>query len=302
MTEFFDPGVNSAPAAGAATAGSLLRQAREASGLHIAALAVALKVPVKKIEALEADRLDLLPDAVFARGLTGSICRHLKIDPQLILPLLPQSGLPRLPAYQGTGLNTPFRSSGVGSRAPAWTQVSRPAVIAGLAFVVGAALLFLLPKAQDKKEEADVSVVTPVSPAPLAEAPAPAPQTALAPADLPTGSVMPVTTVSSGLTPPAPAAVTSVTPVAAPASAKPAASSDLVSFSASKPSWVEVMDGRGTVVLRRQLAAGEVAGISGVTPLKVVVGRADALSVQVRGQAMDLAPVSKDNVARFEVK
>ena len=36
------------------TAGALLRQAREAAGLHIAALAVSLKVPVKKIEALEA--------------------------------------------------------------------------------------------------------------------------------------------------------------------------------------------------------------------------------------------------------
>ena len=38
------------------TAGALLRAAREASGLHIAALAVAMKVPVKKLEALEADR------------------------------------------------------------------------------------------------------------------------------------------------------------------------------------------------------------------------------------------------------
>ena len=39
------------------TAGALLRQAREASGLHIAALAVTMKVPVKKLEALESDCL-----------------------------------------------------------------------------------------------------------------------------------------------------------------------------------------------------------------------------------------------------
>lgn len=37
------------------TAGALLRQARESTGLHIAALAVAMKVPVKKLEALEAE-------------------------------------------------------------------------------------------------------------------------------------------------------------------------------------------------------------------------------------------------------
>lgn len=62
------------------TAGELLRQAREAAGLHVAALAVSMKVPVKKLEALEADRLDLLPDAVFVRALASSVCRTLKID------------------------------------------------------------------------------------------------------------------------------------------------------------------------------------------------------------------------------
>ena len=63
---------DSEPAPGA-TAGSLLRQAREAAGIHIAALAVSLKVPVKKLEALEQDRFDLLPDAVFVRALASSM-------------------------------------------------------------------------------------------------------------------------------------------------------------------------------------------------------------------------------------
>ena len=63
------------------SAGTLLRQAREAAGMHIGALSVSLKVPVKKLEALEADRLDLLPDAVFARALAASVCRTLKADP-----------------------------------------------------------------------------------------------------------------------------------------------------------------------------------------------------------------------------
>jgi cytoskeleton protein RodZ len=50
------------------TAGALLRDAREAAGLHIAALAVALKVPVAKLEALEADNFSALPDMVFVRA------------------------------------------------------------------------------------------------------------------------------------------------------------------------------------------------------------------------------------------
>ena len=67
-------------ASGAQRAGAMLRQAREDAGLHVEALAVALKVTVKKLEALEAGRIDLLPDPTFARGLAASFnlpARHL---------------------------------------------------------------------------------------------------------------------------------------------------------------------------------------------------------------------------------
>jgi len=76
----------------------------------------------------------------------------------------------------------------------------------------------------------------------------------------------------------------------------------IVTFSAKGESWVEVTDARGTVVLRRTLTAGEVAGASGVLPLAAVVGKADLTQVQVRGKAFDLNAVARDNVARFEVK
>ena len=38
------------------SAGAMLKEAREAAGLHIGALAVALKVPVRKLEALKKTR------------------------------------------------------------------------------------------------------------------------------------------------------------------------------------------------------------------------------------------------------
>jgi cytoskeleton protein RodZ len=70
------------------SAGARLRRAREQSGLHIAALAVTLKVPVKRLEALEADRYDLLPGPVFTRALAASVCRSLKLDAAAVLALL----------------------------------------------------------------------------------------------------------------------------------------------------------------------------------------------------------------------
>jgi cytoskeleton protein RodZ len=76
----------------------------------------------------------------------------------------------------------------------------------------------------------------------------------------------------------------------------------MVIFKPTAESWVEVTDAKGAVLLRRKLVAGEVAGATGALPLSAIVGRADVTQVQVRGQAFDLTPVTRDNVARFEVK
>ena len=92
------------------TAGGLLKEARQAAGMHIAALAVALKVPVSKLEALEADNYAVLPDTVFVRALASSVCRTLKIDAAPILSLLPQSQSPRL-SVDSAGINAPVKGS-----------------------------------------------------------------------------------------------------------------------------------------------------------------------------------------------
>jgi cytoskeleton protein RodZ len=73
-----------------ATAGGILRAAREKSGLHLAVLSVNLKVSIKQLEALEADQYDQLIEPVFARALAAKICRILKIDTEPVLSLMPQ--------------------------------------------------------------------------------------------------------------------------------------------------------------------------------------------------------------------
>ena len=137
-----DRAASAQPGTDTPTAGALLRRAREAAGLHVAALAVALKVPVKKLEALEADRWDLLPDAVFVRALASSVCRSLKINPVPVLDRLPQQARPRLDAEE-RGINTPFRASGYGSAGTVSAFVARPVVLL-VAFLLLAALAVLL--------------------------------------------------------------------------------------------------------------------------------------------------------------
>lgn len=67
-------------------------------------------------------------------------------------------------------------------------------------------------------------------------------------------------------------------------------------------SWVQVRDANGALALQRNLAAGESVSVSAPTPLAVIVGRADATEVIVRGKPFDLTAVARENVARFEVK
>jgi cytoskeleton protein RodZ len=81
-------------------AGQLLRQYRESTGLHIVALSSALKVARAKLEALEADRLDDLPDVVFARALAMSCCRYLGKDPEPVLALMPGHAAQPTPALR----------------------------------------------------------------------------------------------------------------------------------------------------------------------------------------------------------
>ena len=91
-----------------ASAGALLRQCREAQGFKLDVLAQALRVAPAKLEALEADRLDELPDAMFARALTLAVCRQLKVDATPVLALLPGQDVSRLAAKNERGLDFPL--------------------------------------------------------------------------------------------------------------------------------------------------------------------------------------------------
>lgn len=87
-----------------------------------------------------------------------------------------------------------------------------------------------------------------------------------------------------------------------PVRAAPAAGADLLLLRARSASWVQVRDAAGKVVQERTLQAGEALPAAGTPPLAVVLGRADAVEVFVRGQPFAPPTVSKGNVARFEVK
>jgi cytoskeleton protein RodZ len=302
----------------------VLKHARESAGLHIAALAAALKVPVRKLEALEAGRYEELPDLTFARALASSACRHLKVDPK---PILDQIPMGRQPVLGGTGqaINAPFKATvpGASGGMPAW--LLRPSVLIAALLTAAALVLLLLPDwirlpawidsaetapgVSQQRVEA-VQLETPF-PASAAEA-----DGAVA---VGSGQPAPVETVGvSEQTPAEGATVASTgqtaTPVtgaaAAVAGGVPAASTAesssgagaVLSIAATGESWVEVTNATGAVVAQRMLKAGDVLEFASAPPYKVILGRAEAAKVTVRGKPFDVLPYARNSVARFEAR
>ncbi len=271
------------------SAGAMLRAARQAQGLHIAALAASLKVSPRKLEALEADRHDDLQGATFVRALAQAACRALKIDPAPVLAALPEQDRGAL-SQMGGGLNEPFREHGTRREAIDLPPGSRIVVIVVLVLLIGALAFWLLPPGWSIP---GLGASRPAASAPLAAEPL-APSAAPAP---PAASAA-VSVDAAALVPAEPPQLESLVPQSTPA----AVSASPLQLKARGASWVEVVDGRDQILLARTLAAGEVVAVDGAMPLRVKIGNVAATELSFRGQSVDLASVARDNVARLELK
>ena len=278
-----------APASTGHSPGAMLRVARERQGLHIAALAASIKVSPRKLEALEADRFDELPDLAFARALAQTVCRAVKIDPEPVLALLPRpQGGDRLEQV-ASGLKTPFREREGHDEGRELSFVGRPIFWAPAIVLLAAAVLYLLPQRLFGPSEpgpADAPAVsTPLTPQ---AAPGTAPQADATPSLAPSASTPVVDTVHSA--PP-------------PDTAGPdAAGAALLVVRATDEAWVEVRDAGGNVLLSRTLQAGETVGLDGALPLRATLGNAAGTQLSFRGQPLDVAREARDNIARLELK
>jgi cytoskeleton protein RodZ len=307
--------VDSSDGSGPRTAGALLKAARQREKLHLAVLAATIKVTPAKLEALEQDRYDQLPNPTFTRALAQSVCRSLKIDPRPVLALLPQVEMAALEGSLGR-LNTPFqeRPSRTDGGGLAWA--TKPMFWAGGLLLVAAVVVALLPPdlvavapaaaagstpaAAGSDGPASSAAATTPTAVPLAASAVPVPVAVAADATAVPALVPNVTTASTA----------SVAASAEPAGSAAAAGRlkdlavgpGLLRLTASADSWIEVIDAGGQAVFSRILQRGETVALDPRPPLRVRVGNASGTQVAFRGQAFDLAPHTRDNVARVELR
>lgn len=271
-------------ASGEPRAGQMLRAAREAKGIHLAMLSVALKVPTRKLEALERDDHSAFQDVTFLRALAQAVCRHLNMDAAPVLAALPQS-VATLPVQRSLiepRMATPVKS---GRTQTAGLLSSKTVLALALLMLVSTAALIWWPARPSE----------PAMPAVVAEEAAQA-YVPMGQASNPVESAAPAVPTAPA-TPAAPAAPADPAPVATVPELKPG-----LVLRIGQSAWVEVRDGKGEILVKRQAKARETLQLEADAPVFVYVSQAEGAELVWKGQALDLEPHTRNNEIRLKIK
>lgn len=273
------------------TAGGLLKAARQAAGVHMAVLSVNLKVPVRQLEALEANHIPVDQSPVFARALVCSVCRQLRTDPAPILALMPLTSNYLEPHGAVRYANNPPASLGrIDDASAAWPYKTIGASLALLLLIVG---LVWMPQFSQWPWLQPVLAQLSLAPADV--------NASVAPAEPSPGSV----TLAADQTPLGAVSAVPRLPVAPAvgggAATTAAALPSELTLTALGSSWVEVRDAKNQVIWIGTVKTGETTRVPIVQSATVTIGRAEAIQAVFKGLPVDLRLHTKDNVARFEV-
>jgi cytoskeleton protein RodZ len=262
--------------------GERLRAGRERAGLSVAAAAEKLHLDPKVIESLEADRFAELGASVYVRG-------HLRRYADFV-------GEP------GAELVSLYTARDVRPPPPDLTQVPHPdhradprrlvTPIVGLS--CAAVLLFAIwwVLAGSRSGTDPGAVPAPVVPAAQTAAPAAQPE-AVPIAAGPAPTAAPAA--------PAPAVADAANAQPKREESTPARETRL-KLDLTNDSWVEVYDARGDRLFYDVASAGSVQSVSGRGPLRVVLGNAAGVTVEVDGQAREIPENAIDGEgARFVI-
>jgi len=154
------------------------------------------------------------------------------------------------------------------------------------------------------------SPVAPTAETPVAVTPPSAPETtAPASGTVPAVVVGESSQPNTARSPTGPFVVPGMTPAAAPAAeAEPPSPApepvpdNVVGFTVSAASWVEVRDADGNVALSATLQPGETRELQVSPPARIVIGNANGVTLSWQGQPVDLASHQRGNVARLTLE
>lgn len=279
--------------------GAALAAAREAVGISAGDMAGRLRLHPRQIAALEAEQMNLLPEATFVRGFIRNYAKEARVDPA-----------PLLASFNARiGPEAPLRGIGQGPskivQAAERERFSRQIVVLGsVGLLVGLGAIGWL------ASQRPATAPTPAPLAPVAPAAVPTPAVAVGdqPAAIPGASAASDGVVAS--TARSAAAAAPVEPTAGPrpeptnaARAEPGVTPGGPTLRLSvgeRPSWVEVIqDVDGRVVYSGLIEPNAERGMPVVPPVRVTVGNAATVKLEYLGKQVELAPHVRGDVARL---
>ncbi len=293
--------------------GQELAAAREARGLALADVAQQLKFAPRQLEALEQEQFSALPGATFARGMVRSYARLLKLDPDPLVERIagrfevPDSNRLAARYHQPVPFSDSARKSTfvylglslgvlvlVGAVGYEWHQERQAAQKSK-----GSALAKAAPKEREREREKERETKPRAAPAPAQVVVAPAP----APAPVVTEKSKPVTTVA--VAPPPAVAAEKPKPVA---QDKDKEKPKVVSSGPHRlvvrtegEAWIEIKDAADRMLVSSLNPAGSERVVRGKPPYSLVIGNASNVTVLYDDKPIDLAPHTRQDVARLTV-
>jgi cytoskeleton protein RodZ len=290
--------------------GQELAAAREARGLALADVAQQLKFAPRQLEALEQEQFSALPGATFARGMVRSYARLLKLDPDPLVERIagrfevPDSNRLAARYHQPVPFSDSARKSTfvylglslgvlvlVGAVGYEWHQERQAA-----AKSKGTAVAKAAPKETKVESRPRAAPV----PAQVAVAPAPAPIAPAAPV-----SVAPERSKSVAVASAPPAVVAPEKPKAvAPEKAekpKPASGPNRLVIRTEGEAWIEIKDAADRMLVSSLNPPGSERVVRGKPPYQLVIGNASNVRVLYDDKLIDLAPHTRQDVARLTV-
>ncbi len=268
------------------SAGTRLREGRLAAGLSVDAVAQQLKLAPRQVAALEGDDFAALPGRTFVRGFMRNYARLLRLDATALLAALPEGDA--APSLDRPSLATTTRTMGeLPAELHAKSNAARWAIPLALVAIVAIAAVYEFTRIATPGSRTEAKTAPIVAPSgPNAPAAAPASEAGFA--------------ASAALNTTETARPDAVAAGATPAAATAGNSPLVLVFRGS--SWVEIKDAKGAILLSTMGFPGATHAVDGVAPLDVVIGNAEAVAVTLRGEAFDLVPHTRQNVAKFTVK
>jgi cytoskeleton protein RodZ len=250
------------------SAGRTLAAAREARGMSVEDVAERLKFARRQIESLEADNYAALPGIAIVRGMIRNYARLLELEAAPLLEDLQRRLAPGAAELHLQRLQVPFPAGGRTS--------SRLPVVFGLIIIIAIAAVLIDWGMREREAAVEARVQPAVEAAPTDKA----------------------EVTSSAAAPVAPA------PAAKPSQDNPTALKRMarVELHFDGESWVEVVDGGGTVLTSQLNRGGASQVVEGAAPLSLVIGNPSAVQVKFNEGRVDLAPHTRVGVARLTLQ